>query len=110
LKAIHIELYHKQQEWAGREEKVIDVKFKEGGVIITSTTYQYSQFSSFMDKAGFAFSWSLEVSCGHLDYSQGNLSRSNAWHFQGKTTKNQYVVSLSCATMTGNFPYGEVSL
>lgn len=70
--------------------------FKEGGVIVASTTYQYSQFSSFMDKAGFASSWSLEVSCGHLDFSRGNLSRSNACHFQGKTTKNQDVVSLSC--------------
>ena len=46
--------------------------FKEGGVIVASTTYQYSQFSSFMDKAGFASSWSLEVSCGHLDFSRGN--------------------------------------
>lgn len=68
---------------------------RKGGVIVASTTYQYSQFSSFMDKAGFASSWSLEVSCGHLDFGRGNLSRSNACHFQGKT-KNQDVVSLSC--------------
>ena len=42
MKAIHIELYHKQQEWTGIEEKVIDVKFKEGAEMENSKEDQVS--------------------------------------------------------------------
>ena len=80
-------------------------------MIITSAVYQHSQFTSFKAHGRIALPWSLEVKCGQLtDFSQGNLRRSDTCHFQGKTTKNRYVVSLSCATVTGNFPNGGVSL